>query len=91
MGWALVVEEPWSNVVSPLLQTSQVGPLVLLPALVLAALALVFAWRNVIRTLQELEHQSAQLASGNFAAIETPVGGIGESERGLCRSGAGTK
>lgn len=79
-GWALVVEEPWADVVSPLLQTSQLGPLVLAPALLLAGLGLGLAVRRVIRPLQQLERQSARLASGDFAAIEKPVNGIGEVE-----------
>lgn len=78
VGWALVVEEPWSDVVNPLMQTSQVGPLVFLPALLLAGVALVFAVRGVIRPLQELERQAGKLASGDYEAIEQPVGGIGE-------------
>jgi len=78
VGWALVMEEPWSDVVNPLMQTSQVGPLVLIPALVLAGVALAFAVRSVIRPLQELERQAGKLASGDFTAIERPVGGIGE-------------
>ncbi|MBI3360518.1 MAG: HAMP domain-containing protein, partial [Chloroflexi bacterium] len=80
VGWALIVEEPWSDVVSPLLQTSQIGPLVLIPALVLAGLGLVLAVRRVIHPLQQLERESARLASGDFTAIEEPVGGIGEIE-----------
>lgn len=78
VGWALVVEEPWSDVVNPLMQTSPVGPLVLIPALVLAGVALAFAVRGVIRPLQELERQAGKLASGDFTAIEQSVGGIGE-------------
>jgi len=80
VGWALVVEEPWSDVASPLLRTSEVGPLVLIPALVLAGLGLVLSIRRVVRPLQQLERQSARLADGDFAAIEEPVGGIGEIE-----------
>ena len=39
-GWALVIEEPWDSVTSPLLRYSEAGPLVLLPILVFAPMAL---------------------------------------------------
>jgi signal transduction histidine kinase len=77
-GWALVSEEPWEMVDTPMLRTTQAAPLVLAPVLILALVALWFAARQIIRPLQNLETKSAQLASGDFQAIEETVGGIAE-------------
>jgi signal transduction histidine kinase len=77
-GWALVSEEPWEKVDTPMLRVTQAAPLVLAPVLILALVALWFAARQIIRPLQDLEAQSAELARGNFRAIDEPVGGIAE-------------
>jgi signal transduction histidine kinase len=80
-GWALVSEEPWEMVDTPLLRSTQSAPLVLVPVLILALVALWFAARQIIRPLQDLETKSAQLAVGNYHAIEEEVGGIAEIRR----------
>ena len=78
MGWALVYEEPWETVESPILRTSQLAPLVLAPVLILAIVALWFGARQIVKPLQTLESRAAMLAWGDFKAIEEPVGGIEE-------------
>ena len=78
MGWALVLEEPWETVATPTLRASQMAPLVLVPVLVLAVVALWFGARRIVKPLQTLESRAATLAWGDFKTIETPVGGIEE-------------
>lgn len=78
VGWALVIEEPWEAVTSPLLRTTENAPLILLPALILALLALWFGARRIVQPIQQLENKAAELGWGNFQAIEEPVGGIAE-------------
>jgi signal transduction histidine kinase len=78
LGWALVLEEPWDTVASPILRTSQVAPLVLVPVLLLALLALWFGLRQIVQPLQTLESKAATLAWGDFKSIDEPVGGIPE-------------
>ena len=78
LGWALVIEEPWHTVVDSRLQLTQLAPLILVPVLLLALVALWLGGRQVIRPLQRLGEQATQLAWGDFAAIEAPVGGIEE-------------
>jgi signal transduction histidine kinase len=78
LGWVLVMEEPWESVDNPLLRQTQAAPLVLIPALLLALLALAFAFRQVVQPLRALERQSAQVGQGEFQALEEPVGGISE-------------
>jgi hypothetical protein len=77
-GWALVVQEASEMVETPLLSSTQMAPLVLVPALLIALLALLFGARQVVRPLQALEVQAASLAWGDFEAIQNPVGGIAE-------------
>lgn len=78
VGWALVLEESWEDIASPLLRMTQSAPLVLVPALLLALLALWYGARQIVQPLQELEQKAAELAQGNFAALEKPVGGLPE-------------
>ena len=77
-GWALITEEDWHTVVSPSLQTTQLAPLVLVPAFILALFALWFGARQIVQPLQRLESKAAALAGGDFETIKEPVGGISE-------------
>lgn len=78
VGWALVIEEPWEMVDSPLLRTTQAAPLILIPVLVFALIALGFGFRQIVQPLRALEQKASELAWGRFEALETPVGGIAE-------------
>ncbi len=77
-GWSLVIAENWEETASPFLSTTQSAPLLLVPLLVLALLALWFGARQIIQPIQELERKAARLAHGDFHAIYEPVGGIEE-------------
>ncbi len=77
-GWALLTEEDWQAVVSPSLQATQMAPLVLVPAFLLALIALWFGVRRIVQPLQRLEAKAAALAWGDFETIKEPVGGISE-------------
>ncbi|HSK88599.1 MAG TPA: ATP-binding protein [Anaerolineales bacterium] len=77
-GWALVTEEEWQMVASPSLQLTQVAPLVMVPAFILALIALWFVASRIVQPLQKLEAKAAALAWGDFDAIHEPVGGITE-------------
>lgn len=77
-GWALITEEEWEMVISPSLQLTQMAPLVLVPAFILALTALWFGARQIVQPLQQLESKAAALAWGDFNAIREPVGGISE-------------
>jgi len=78
MGWAIVIEESWEAVANPTLQTSQITPLILIPALLLAVLALWFGAEQVVKPLRSLEAKAAKLAWGDFEEIEQPTQGIAE-------------
>jgi signal transduction histidine kinase len=78
LGWALVMEEPWQAVATPILTTTQVAPLVLIPLLLISLAGLWFGARQIVQPLRDLEKKSAQLAWGDSSEIEEPVGGIAE-------------
>jgi signal transduction histidine kinase len=78
VGWGLIVEEPWVDVVSPLMRSTEPIQFILLPAGLLAAGALFYRVRSIVRPLQRLDERAAQLGWGDFEAIEEPVGGIAE-------------
>jgi len=77
-GWALITEEEWEKVVRPSLQLTQMAPLVLVPAFILALIALWFGAKQIVQPLQRLESKAAALAWGDFDAIKESVGGISE-------------
>ena len=77
-GWVLITEESWQEVVSPSLQMTQIAPLVIVPAFILALVVLWFVATKIVQPLQKLEDQAAALAWGDFEAIEKNVGGITE-------------
>jgi len=77
-GWALITEEEWEMVVSPSLQITQLAPLVIVPAFILALVALWFVATRIVQPLQKLEAKAAALAWGDFDAIKDSVGGISE-------------
>jgi signal transduction histidine kinase len=76
-----VTAEPWRAVGDPLLRTTELAPLILIPVLVIALVALWFGVRRVVQPLQSLEQKATRLGWGDFAAIEESVGGIDEIKR----------
>ncbi|GAB4262720.1 MAG: hypothetical protein Kow0080_00320 [Candidatus Promineifilaceae bacterium] len=78
VNWALIIEEPWQVVTDPLLRASAFSPIILAPAILIAAVALWFGLRKIVQPLQKLEQQATQLGWGDFDAITEPVGGIAE-------------
>ncbi len=81
VGWALILEEPWESVSTPLLNTTLFAPLVFVPVFLLSLVALWFGARKIIQPLQILEGHARELAWGNFDSIESSVGGIDEIQR----------
>lgn len=78
LDWALVMEEPWEAVATPMLETTRIAPLVLVPLLLITLAGLWFGARQIVQPLRDLEKKSASLAWGDFSEIEEPVGGIAE-------------
>ena len=78
LGWVLLMEEPWEAVDNPLLRQTQAAPLILIPALAFALLAVIFGLRQIVQPLQALESKAVDLGQSRFETIEEPVGGIDE-------------
>lgn len=81
VGWALVIDEPWETLASPLLQTTESLPSLLIPVLIFALVAIWYGTRWIVQPLQKLEARAAELAWGNYEAVEKSVGGIAEIRR----------
>lgn len=77
-GWAVVIEEPWEAVANPILNTTLLAPLILIPVFLLSLGALWYGTRQIIQPLQALEDRASDLAWGNYQSIREPVGGIEE-------------
>lgn len=77
-AWALIIEEPWETVTSPVLNLSLIAPLVLVPALGVMLIALWFGSHQIVSPLRRLEQQADRLAGGDYDAVEESVGGIAE-------------
>lgn len=80
-GWSLILEETWEDISSPTLLYTQLAPLALVPVLLITLAALWYGAQNIVRPLQKLEEQAAQLAAGDFHSLAPSVGGIDEIRR----------
>jgi two-component system sensor histidine kinase UhpB len=78
VGWALMIEESWEDIASPLLQITQYAPLMIIPVLGLSLLAIWFGLRQIVQPLQALEVKARDLAEGNFETIRDKAGGVPE-------------
>lgn len=78
VGWALVMEEPWREMASPMLRWTELAPFVLLPAVAFSMAGLWFALRQIVNPLQALAAKTTALGQGDFGSVRTPVGGIAE-------------
>ncbi len=81
VGWALMIEESWEDIASPLLQATQNAPLIAIPILGLSVLALWFGLRQIVQPMQALEGKASDLARGDFESIRQPVGGVPEIQQ----------
>lgn len=79
-GWVVLIEQPWREVIGPVLRYSQFVPLVAALALIVSVLTLYYGIRAIVRPLQELGERAEKVAWGDFTATSTPVGGVEEIE-----------
>ena len=80
LDWRVLVEQPWREVIGPILRYSQFMPLVAALAAVVSLLALYYGIRAIARPLQVLGQRAERVAWGDFDATARPVGGVQESE-----------
>lgn len=79
-GWRVVVEEPYDDLVSPLLRLPGLIPIVTAVAAVVAVLALTFGARTIVVPLQRLARAAGRVSWGDLSAIAEPVAGVEEIE-----------
>jgi signal transduction histidine kinase len=79
-GWVILIEQPWREVIGPVLRYSQFVPLVAALALIVSVLTLYYGIRAIVRPLQALGVRAEKVAWGDFSATSTPVGGVEEIE-----------
>jgi len=79
-GWRVLVEEPWQEVIGPVLRYSQFMPLVAALAAIVSLLTLYYGVRAIVRPLRALGQEAERVAWGDFEATSTPVGGVEEIE-----------
>jgi signal transduction histidine kinase len=77
-NWALIVEDPRVEVLSPWLRLTLFAPLIMVVAVASTLVALWIGVQRVVHPLQQLDAQVAALGEGDFAAVDVPVGGIEE-------------
>jgi signal transduction histidine kinase len=79
-GWRVVVEEPYDDLVSPILRLPGLIPAVAAVAGVIALLALTFGARTIVVPLQRLARAAGRVSWGDLSAIAEPVTGVEEIE-----------
>jgi signal transduction histidine kinase len=80
LDWRVLIEEPWNEVVGPVLRYSKFMPIVAGLAIVVSLLTLYYGIRAIVRPLQSLGQRAERVAWGDFDATATPVGGVEEIE-----------
>lgn len=78
LGWTLVIQEPWSEVISSDLKFSLIGPLAAVPAVLIAMGVLAFGTVTIVMPLRKLRRLTTRLAWGDYGVVQNPVGGVQE-------------
>ena len=86
LDWWVIVEQPWHELVGPVLRYSQFVPLVAALAVVVSLLTLYYGIRSIVQPLRALGQRAERVAWGDFdgAGIGMPVGGVREIEDLRC-------
>lgn len=79
-GWRVVVEEPYDDLVDPILRLPGLVPAVTAVAGIIALLALTFGARTVVVPLRRLARAAGRVSWGDLSAIAEPVAGVEEIE-----------
>ncbi|NIN67793.1 MAG: HAMP domain-containing protein [Anaerolineae bacterium] len=77
-GWMVIVQEPWNDLLAPMMRYSQITPLVVLLIALGALMTIALGVRQVLQPLEDLRHSARKIAEGDFVAARDPVGGIAE-------------
>ena len=76
--WALVIDEAWDSVASPILKYSESASLVLVPIVIISIYGFWLTSKKIIQPLNALQKQAAEFSDGKKTAFSESVGGIDE-------------
>jgi len=79
--WHVLLEEPVSEVIVPILQFASVLPALIVAAGVISVIVIYFSVRTIARPLQRLADQASRITGGDFAALQEHVGGVEEIQQ----------
>jgi len=79
-GWMVIVQEPWSDLIAPMMRYSQITPMIVVLVALGALTTIALGVRQVLQPLEELRRRASRIAWGDFSAARDPVGGIAEIE-----------
>ena len=80
-SWHVLLEEPVSEVIVPILQFASVLPVLIVSAGVLTVIILYFSVRTIARPLQRLADQASHITGGDFSSLQENVGGVEEIQQ----------
>jgi signal transduction histidine kinase len=79
--WHVLLEEPVSEVIVPILQFASVLPALIVSAGVISVIILYFSVRTIARPLQRLADQASHITGGDFSGLQERVGGVEEIQQ----------
>ena len=79
--WHVLLEEPTSEVIVPILQFASVLPTLIVAAGLISVILLYFSVRTIARPLQKLADQTAHITGGDFSGLQERVGGVEEIQQ----------
>jgi two-component system sensor histidine kinase UhpB len=77
----VLLEEPVSEVIVPILQFANVLPALIVAAGVISVIVLYFSVRTIARPLQKLADQASHITGGDFSGLQERVGGVEEIQQ----------
>lgn len=80
-GWKVLVEEPVSDVIVPILRLSSTLPVLVGITVTLSLILIYFSVRTIVQPLQKLDEASRQITWGNYSGLDQEVGGVEEIRR----------
>ena len=80
-NWHVLLEEPVSEVIVPILQFASILPALIVAAGVISVLIIYFSVRTIARPLQKLADQASHITGGDLTGLQEHVGGVEEIQQ----------
>jgi two-component system sensor histidine kinase UhpB len=79
--WHVIVEEPISEIIVPVLRFSSIVPVLIVAAVLLSLILIYFSIRTIVRPMQQLADASSRVTWGDYSSLDQGVGGVEEVRR----------